>query len=299
MSAEQPSLEELRRRIDEIDTQLHDLLIRRIDVTRRVGAAKKGSRSFIRPGREAQVLRRLVARHRGPLPKPVVVRVWREIFAAVTGLQGPLRIAVLADNANAGICRLAAEHFGSRTPVRALGSIAQVLNAVGQEEGTLGVLPLPQDGESEPWWPNLAGSGEGVPRVIARLPFMEAPADRFGVAGALAIGLLDPEDSGCDRSFLIAETETEPSRSRLRGWFEAAGLTPVDLQSQQDEGARRLHLIEVEGCFVGAHPALDRLIGASEGALRQVWPVGGYAAPLTAAELAPAEQPAPAQEALP
>ena len=290
MSAEQPSLEDLRRRIDEIDTRLHDLLIQRIDVTRRVATAKKGSRTFIRPGREAQVLRRLVGRHRGPLPKQVIVRIWRELFAAVTGLQGPLKIAVLADNANAGICRLAAEHFGSRTPVRALGSVAQVLTAVGQEEGTLGVLPLPQDGESDPWWPNLAGEGEGVPRVIARLPFMEAPADRFGVAGALALGLLDPEDTGCDRSFLILETEDELSRGRLRDWLEAAGLTPIDLQSLQDGAARLLHLIEVEGCFATADEALARLRRAGEGALLQVWSVGGYAAPLTAEELATAEE---------
>ena len=290
MAGEQANLEELRRRIDEIDTELQDLLIQRIDVTRRIGAAKKGSRTFIRPGREAQVLRRLLQRHRGPLPKAVIVRIWREIFSAVTGLQGPLKIAVLAENANAGICRLAAEHFGSRTPIQALGSVSQVLNAMIHEEGTLGVLPLPQGDEAQAWWPGLAREGEGVPRVIARLPFMEAPADRFGVAGALVLGLLEAEDSGCDRSFLVVETETELSRSRLRGFLDTAGLVPVDMQSRLEGGARWLHLIEVEGC-VGEMPrGVKRLTDAAGDAVCQVWPIGGYAAPLTSKELALAEE---------
>ncbi len=290
MAGDQPSLEDLRRRIDEIDESLQDLLIQRIAIARQAGAAKQGGRARIRPGREAQVLRRLLGRHHGPLPKPVLVRLWREVFSAVTGLQGRLQIVVQAASGNDGLCRLAAEHFGSQTPIQAVGSSAQVINAVAQDDGTLGVLPLPEADEPQPWWPSLARKGESVPRIIARLPFMEAPVDRFGVAGALALGLLDPEDSGCDRSFFVMESGTELSRGRLRDLLGSAGLEVLDLQSRSEGGARWLHLVEVEGCFGPSEPAVDRLREVGEKALLQIWPIGGYAAPLSPAELAPVQE---------
>ena len=73
------SLDDLRRQIDEIDRMLHDLLIRRSEVVERIGALKGSERSngvvYLRPGREAVVLRRLIERHRGPLPKATLVRI--------------------------------------------------------------------------------------------------------------------------------------------------------------------------------------------------------------------------------
>lgn len=290
MAGDQPSLEELRRRIDEIDAALQDLLIQRIEVARQAGAAKQGGRARIRPGREAQVLRRLLRRHHGPLPKAVLVRLWRELFSVVTGLQGPLQVVVQAASGNDGICRLAAEHFGSQTPIQAVGSSAQVIKAVAQDDGTLGVLPLPEADEPQPWWPSLARKGASVPRIIARLPFMEAPAGRFGVAGALALGLLDPEDSGCDRSFFVMEAETELSRSRLRELLASADLSVLDLQSRAEGGVRWLHLVEVEGCFDASGAPIARLREVGEDAMLQIWPIGGYAAPLSLAELASVQE---------
>ncbi|MDJ0946109.1 MAG: chorismate mutase [Kiloniellales bacterium] len=290
MAGDRPSLEDLRRRIDEIDEALQDLLIQRIEVARQAGAAKQGGRARIRPGREAEVLRRLLRRHHGPLPKAVLVRLWRELFSAVIGLQGPLQVVVQAAGGNDGLCRLAAEHFGSQTPIQAVGSSAQVIKAVAQDDGTLGVLPLPEADEAQPWWPSLARQGDSVPRIIARLPFMEAPVDRFGVAGALALGLLDPADSGCDRSFFVMESGTELSRSRLRDLLASAGLVVLDLQSRSEGGARWLHLVEVEGCFGASGTEIERLRAVGEEALLQICPIGGYAAPLSLAELAPVQE---------
>ena len=96
MSAAKTSLEDLRHGIDEIDDALHDLLMRRTEVVKQVLAIEGDGGSRIRPGREAQVLRRLVARHRGAFPKPVVARIWRDIVAALTTLQGPFVVAVHA-----------------------------------------------------------------------------------------------------------------------------------------------------------------------------------------------------------
>ena len=100
MPSDQDSLADLRRQIDDIDVAIHDLLMKRTEVAQRIGAVKGENSVYMRPGREAVVLRRLIARHRGALPDALIVRIWREIFAAVTALQGPLAVAVYAPEAN-------------------------------------------------------------------------------------------------------------------------------------------------------------------------------------------------------
>ena len=72
----------LRARLDEIDNELHDLLMRRARVIEDV--AKSGKRTALRPGREAWIVRRLLSRHRGSLPPLALCRIWREMLAATT-----------------------------------------------------------------------------------------------------------------------------------------------------------------------------------------------------------------------
>ncbi len=69
MSADSNKLDDLRAEIDTIDESLHDLIMRRAEVVARVKDAKRGAGGGVfRPGREAEVLRRLVGRHNMVLP---------------------------------------------------------------------------------------------------------------------------------------------------------------------------------------------------------------------------------------
>ena len=56
----------LRARLDELDDKIHDLLMERALVVESV--ARSGKAAAFRPGREAAILRRLLARHTGKLP---------------------------------------------------------------------------------------------------------------------------------------------------------------------------------------------------------------------------------------
>src|SRR6185312_4896735 len=95
MSDSTSSLDDLRRRIDEIDDQVHDLLMQRTRIVEAVAAAKKGnSIPALRPGREAVILRRLAGRHNGPFPRSALVRMWREMLAATVGMQTKFAVAV-------------------------------------------------------------------------------------------------------------------------------------------------------------------------------------------------------------
>ena len=84
----------LRQQIDAIDNQLHDLLMARTELAVAVGAAKAAKQpvkgdspaegaKFIRPAREAKILRRLVARqsHRVPgVDRPVGAATLAEVL---------------------------------------------------------------------------------------------------------------------------------------------------------------------------------------------------------------------------
>src|SRR5260370_13417752 len=82
-----PDLKGLRRRLDEIDDKLQDLLIDRAQIVSLVGASKKdGNRPAYQPAREAEIIHRLVGRHRGAFPVATLVRMWR----GMVGATGPL-----------------------------------------------------------------------------------------------------------------------------------------------------------------------------------------------------------------
>ena len=283
------SLDSLRQEIDEIDTALHDLLIRRSEVTAEVGRAKRAAGvagQFLRPGREARVLRRLVARHTGGFPKAVIVRLWREIFAAATAQQGDFTICVLSGKDGEGLRDLARDHFGALTPIAEQGSAVRVIHAVAEGQAQVGVLPLPEDG-NDLWWRHLLGSGSQPPRIVARLPFAEAPRNgegRGAAARALAVGYSEMEETGEDRSFLILESEQQLSRSNLRGKLEDNGFAPIEIMSGEDSPGRWLHFVEVEGCVQPEDERLASLTGSAPDIL-QARSVGGYAVPLSAAAL--------------
>ena len=59
-----------------------------------------------------------------------MVRLWREIFAASSALQGGFSVAVHA--LGPGHARLARQHFGALTPLRSHPSAARALAAVAE-----------------------------------------------------------------------------------------------------------------------------------------------------------------------
>jgi chorismate mutase len=285
MTDSEPSLDDLRREIDEIDDSLHALLMRRAEVQQRVGRAKNGNAAYIRPGREARVLRRLIGQHHGAFPKPVIVRIWREIFAAGLSLQAPFSVAVLAEaKGQCGLPRLAREHFGTLTRVQEFGTAGQVLQAVGEHRTSVGVLPMPESEERAPWWPNMARHGDGVPRIVARLPFAQTEPEHQR-RDALAVMLGAPEETGDDRGYVALETPHGTSRSALRRVLNQAGFDVTDWKVHDGPGAVTYYLVECRSVVRPGDPRLDALTAAADGAVSQAWPLGGYAMPLGPADL--------------
>ncbi|MFC7335531.1 chorismate mutase [Rhodocista pekingensis] len=273
------TLNELRSEIDAIDAALHDLVMRRTALVEQIGAVKPPGRPALRPAREAEILRNLMDRHQGAFPPAALSRMWREMIAALTRLQGPFAVAVYAPDDHRGFWDLARDHYGSATPMQAANSSLAVLRLVAEGSATVGVLPWPEDDDPDPWWRYLFTADAKSPRIIARLPFL-ARAGREEVE-AMAIAALPLEETGDDRTLLGIELREDMSRGRLKDSLEAAGLPPLQLRTfHLPGGAGSVHLTEVEA-FVGPDdPRLVALYQRLGEALVRLLPIGTYATPI-------------------
>ncbi|PWC31150.1 chorismate mutase [Azospirillum sp. TSO35-2] len=289
-------LDDLRREIDQIDDAIHDLLMRRAAVVERIGAAKGtepavGQPVYLRPGREATILRRLMARHAGSFPAQVVVRIWREMITAFTRMQGPFAVAVYAPEDRRGFWDVARDHFGSFVPMTAVNTPAAALRAVSEGAATVAVVPYPADDDSDPWWRFLVSADAARPQVVARLPFGGRGNARGENRDALAIAAVPHEATGDDRTLLSIEIGGDLSRGRLKDMLEACGLPPVNFctwhpaghatsPSGSSSGGPSVHLVEIADFVDRADPRLTALVERSGDIPVRVNTVGGYAVPL-------------------
>ncbi len=185
----------------------------------------------IRPGREAQVLRRLVAQHSGPLPPEIVVKIWRELVSAATRMQGPYGVFVYGSVQKQRYWDLARFYFGALTPLTLCGSIDEVLHAITREPGCVGLLPTfdaPKPGDRT-WPPKLAALGKNGPRIIARLPFVGGSSTSPDFSSAFVVAGFDPEASGDDTSLLLIEVASQASEADLDAWLSANGFDGADI----------------------------------------------------------------------
>ncbi|WP_180966780.1 chorismate mutase [Cohaesibacter celericrescens] len=161
-----PTLDELRQRIDRIDESIHLNLIERSEIVEALIAVKRTDKpgAAFRPGREMDMMRRLVGRHRGILPITAVEHLWREIIATFTHMQAPYEVVV---EPGADLRDMARFYFGFTVGFTQAQTRDQVIEQVRTGQGrVLGVAGNEPDAQKA-WWIPL--SDKGV-QVIARLP---------------------------------------------------------------------------------------------------------------------------------
>jgi chorismate mutase / prephenate dehydratase len=280
MESVEPPLEDLRKEIDRIDRAILGLLIERTDVVRSIGEVKGDrvdGRLAMRPAREAAILRGLVAQAGERFPRPVLVRMWRELLAATTRQQMPVSLAVHAPADNPLVWDLARDHFGSTTPIARSESAGQAIRAVSDGSANIAVLPLPHDDDS--WWLALMSDQLDRLRVFSRLPFV-ATADGEEPR-ALALGRLEPEPSGDDLALLAIEADSGISRARLRALMAASGLAPEwQITWRPADPGQAVHLVEVGDLVREGDARLHALQAAAPGEVLRIVAVGGYPRPL-------------------
>jgi len=179
--SETPSLAELRREIDRIDEAMHGLLMERGEIIDRLIAAKQTQEtgSAFRPAREAEMMRRLVDRHRGILPLDTAESIWRVIISTFTYVQAPFSIHADLSAGDAAMRDSARFHFGFTVPFIPHMGAASVVAAVSESKGDLGLVPAFIMAGAGAWWSAL--EFESAPKIIARLPFVDRADHPAGV----------------------------------------------------------------------------------------------------------------------
>src|SRR5512137_2492979 len=87
-------IQQLRKKIDELDDRIIDLLNERAKVVIEVGDIKKAEKlDFHSPNREREILERLTSCNKGPFTQDTLKAVYREILSSSLSLERPLRSA--------------------------------------------------------------------------------------------------------------------------------------------------------------------------------------------------------------
>jgi len=141
------SLADWRRKIDQIDAQILELLCERGACVRAVGQEKAGSgRTVFVPAREKQIYARLRKLNRGPYSDSGIRAVFREIISAGRALEQAMRVAYLGPEAT--FTHVAAyDIFGHAAEYVSARNIASVFAAVETGRAHCGVVPIENSSE--------------------------------------------------------------------------------------------------------------------------------------------------------
>jgi chorismate mutase/prephenate dehydratase len=146
---EEQALAEIRDRIDELDRQIQDLLNARAAAAQEVARIKLASDPqavFYRPEREAQVLRMVKQRNRGPLGDEAMARLFREIMSECLALELPLSVGYLGPEGT--FTQAAAlKHFGHAVSTLPMTAISDVFQEVESGSCHYGVVPVENSSE--------------------------------------------------------------------------------------------------------------------------------------------------------
>jgi chorismate mutase/prephenate dehydratase len=135
-------IQELRKKIDELDDKLVDILNERARVVIEVGNVKKTEKlDFHSPSREREIMDRLAARNTGPFPQDALKAVYREIMSSSLSLERPLKIAYLGPRAT--FTQMAAmQQFGLAAQYLPAETIRDVFTEVERGRSDFGVVPI-------------------------------------------------------------------------------------------------------------------------------------------------------------
>ena len=264
------------------------LLRDRAEIIDHVRKLKGKQHLYIRPGREAQMLRALAGRPQGKLPEGLVVQVWREMISSFTLMEGVLKVAVFTPDKGPNLWDHARDFYGAFTPLLETPTAVAAIKAVQAGKATLAVVPPPQANDKDAWWPLLAADKLNVLTVFACLPFEIAKPGRHNGRNALPMGLvvgkLYPDLTGDDHSYLATQCVHVPE-AEMRRLLGKAGYKVKQLLSQslgRGSSSPTAYLIETEGYIGRSDTRLARIRAMLGSRLQHLAPLGGYATPLKA-----------------
>ncbi|MCE2516657.1 MAG: chorismate mutase [Alphaproteobacteria bacterium] len=188
LTTDQQKLSQVRAEIDALDARILNAIEERAALAAQVAAAKSGQHTF-RPGREADLVRNLVAS--SALPPQLIERIWRQIIAGNLSSQAPLKITI----PSSPDMRIAAGfRFGPGVALTEQRSGGEVVGAIANGSSDLGIVPHWDDDAT--WLDALiAARADGQHVFISAVtPLLEG----HGIADGVVLASILPDPSQAD-----------------------------------------------------------------------------------------------------
>lgn len=136
------SMDDLRKRIDGLDSEILKLLNERASVALEIGGLKRaGKNAFYVPERERAVYDKLLAENQGPLPDRAVKTIYREIISAVRALEKPVDVSFLGPRDT--FSHMAAIRiFGTHATFHPVPTVDDIFTEVERKRVDYGVVPV-------------------------------------------------------------------------------------------------------------------------------------------------------------
>ncbi|WCL48899.1 prephenate dehydratase [Leptospira sp. GIMC2001] len=142
MSSTESELNQLRNKIDSLDSEIIRLIQDRAKVGSEIGEIKKKTGDPIyRPDREKEVYKKVKSRNPGPLPDSVMVAIYREIMSGTIALEKSIQVGFMGPEGSFSH-EATQKKFGSIVDSHAFPSITDVFREVESGKLDYGTVPV-------------------------------------------------------------------------------------------------------------------------------------------------------------
>jgi len=138
-------LDSIRKKIDELDAELLQMLNQRSSLAIEAGENKK-EEVIYKPEREAYILRQLKKINTGPLSDKQIVNIFKEIISSCRAQEKEIDIAFLGPEGTYSDSAVK-ENFGSSINKTASDTIGEVFKAVSERKSDYGIVPIQNSSE--------------------------------------------------------------------------------------------------------------------------------------------------------
>jgi len=136
------SINKIRKEIDQLDSQILELINTRLAKVKTIGELKTKERAPIyRPEREKEILDRLALLNKGPLNERAIESIFLEIFAVSRNLELPEKVSYLGPPGSFSH-QAAVMRFGAMNEYVALPTIRSVFENLDTGRAKFGVIPM-------------------------------------------------------------------------------------------------------------------------------------------------------------
>ena len=135
-----------RKKIDDIDKKILNMLNERAKLAIQIGKAKQNSSAVYVPSRETEVINSLAKNNKGPLNKQDIFYIYKEIISVCRGLESKLKIAYLGPKATFSY-QASLKQFGSKVDFIPIKRLADVIEEVEKQRADFAVVPIENSNE--------------------------------------------------------------------------------------------------------------------------------------------------------